>query len=667
MKKLFTILFLTVTMLCLFSVCVLAAADAPAVVVTAENGELPHVLPIDSTYYLPSCADVRALRFDAALSLADGDGVRTLSAGEALDLSPYLAADKNGEPCYRLTLIVGGAEKTFVFYHDPSLPSLLIQTSKGLSFVEASKENRDKDAEVLLLDANGSVCYSDADEESTSELKGRGNATWSYYKKPYQLKLGKKTALLGMEKSKTWILLAGYTDQSALHNALAFTLAEDLRVPFAIDYRFVNLYIDGAYRGLYMLCEKVQIDESRVDIRDLEKENEDANPDDDPEDFTVKTVSSGALIDGTNLQYFTYCEGMASPEDITGGYLVELDNIRGASEPCRFQTKNGNIYVVKSPEFASREEMEYVAALFADMEEAIYSETGYNRKGIHYGEYIDVESFSAIYVCQELLKNWDAYLSSMFFFKDADTNGKTAKIYMGPLWDMDNTLGNINFNLDFGTDTAYLWAQNGIFQSYHRGFAKNLMKHADFARTVQKTYHAAYASAERYLREGGWLERTVSEIRPAVTMDRVRWQMGEMNRWLLNAAGYKTSVKFVWFRDYGTAFDETKDTALGFMRYYLSERMEALLLSLGGGSLPQIYPETTSATHVLTEAVTTVAQTAESTEADTQTTAPTAVTDGTDVPAQKDDMRPFILPAAVLVLLATIGMLLFIRMKKAGK
>ena len=62
------------------------------------------------------------------------------------------------------------------------------------------------------------------------------------------------------------------------------------------------------------------------------------------------------------------------------------------------------------------------------------------------GEYIDMESFAGVYTVQELMKNWDAYTGSMFFFKDADQNGDRAKIYMGPLWDLDNTLGNIRFD-----------------------------------------------------------------------------------------------------------------------------------------------------------------------------------------------------------------------------
>lgn len=669
MKKiLFCILCLAVVLIGAHAT--VSAAEAPVTVaVGTATGETACIVPTDGVVYLPSCVAPHAVPLVSEGELAFlADGAwQTLATGETLDLTPFLTTDARGARCYRVALRVSGEVETVTFYSDGALPALFVTTSRGLSYIEAGKENRDKEARVLLLTPDGETEYSDLDGETVSEIKGRGNATWGYYKKPYQLKLGKKTALLGMEKAKTWILLAGYTDQSALHNALAFTLAEALGVPFAIDYRFVSLYIDGEYRGLYMISEKVQIDSARVNIRDLEKENERANPDTELSELSLRTVTGGELIARTILTSYTYCEGMASPEDITGGYLVELDNIRGMSEPCRFVTENGNIYVVKSPEYASREEVEYIAELFADMEEAIFSETGYNTKGIHYSEYMDAESFAAIYTAQELLKNWDAYLSSMFFFKDADTDGVRARIFMGPLWDMDNTLGNINFNRDYGTDTAYLWAQNGVFQSYPRDFAKKLMSHADFSELVETVYHTAYREVMAYLAEGGWLDARAGELTDAVTMDRTRWTMCDPNGWLLNAAGRKTSVKFVQFAEYGTARDEDQTTALGFLRYYLSTRAEALLDSLGGGTLPPV-TQTTESTSLVTT-VSATPQTTEETSTPSEPLQTTALsTDTTDSADDRDaDALPIIVIGTVAVGVALCILILLNVIKRKGK
>jgi len=561
------------------------ASGAPEVSVNVTAGEaITKLSPQGGAFYLPATADIAklSLSFEGELTYKSADGSYSgkITEGQTLDLTKAAAADERGVPCYRLKLTLGGKSADFTFYADESLATVFITTSKGLSYIEQNKNNRDKGAKITVVNEKGGVEYSDG-AETSSEIKGRGNATFGYYKKPYQIKLAEKTAILGMDKAKTYILLANYTDQSALHNALAFRLGEALGVPYNIEYNFANLYIDGEYRGLYMICEKVQIDSARVDIADLEKATEKANPDIELDELPTTKVTDNYLTQTSIITEYKYVNVPKSPADITGGYLVELDNNYGTSEPCYFKTRNGNVYVVKSPEYASRAEVEYIARLFSEMEEAIYSETGYNSKNIHFSEYMDMESFASVYTVQELMKNWDAYTSSMFFFKDADKDGVQSKIYMGPLWDLDNTLGNINFNYDFGQDPAYLWAQNGQFNNYVRTFAKSLMKHRNFQEVNVKAYEKAYAEVQKCLAGGGWLEQTSEKIRASVMMDRNRWEMYDSDRWLLSSYGTKVGVKFVQFKEYGSWDDTDKTTALGFMRYFLSARAEALTESLG--------------------------------------------------------------------------------------
>ncbi len=615
------------------------------VTITVQNDEIIRIYPQETIFYLPSAVDITKL---------------SLSTGEVLDLTASKTTDARGAACYKHATEQG----EFTFYHGDHLPSVFVTTSKGLSYIEKNKENRDKSAKITILDEKGAVEYHDT-AQTESEIKGRGNATFSYYKKPYQIKLSAKTEILDMEKSKTWILLANYTDQSALHNALAFSMGDALDVPYNIEYRFVNLYIDEEYRGLYMLCEKVQVDGSRVDIAELEKANEEANAGVDIESLNIVKKTSGAVIDNTIVTEYRYVNDMKDPADITGGYLVELDNNYGTREPCYFKTKNGNVYVVKEPEYASQAEMEYIAALFADMEEAIYSDTGYNAKGKHFSEYMDMESFASVYTVQELMKNWDAYTSSMFFFKDADKNGVQEKIYCGPLWDLDNTLGNINFNKEFGTDTAYLWAQNGEYNQVVRTFAKKLMQHVDFRESVARAYTEAYAFTNEALASGGWLEENSEKIDSSVMMDRLYWKLYDSDSWLLNAAGRKSSVKFVWFETYGAADDTRTDTALGFLRYYLSSRAEALLSSIGAPA--EHPPIETSAT---TTATATTATTATTT--DTSDTSGTTATTGTiDVTTEIDENPPdkpsvvgYIVVGVVAVACVCTAGILFFKKKK---
>ena len=672
MKKTFLSVMCALMLVCLLSVCLFAESgeNLQILIPNAASKEMS-VSATDGVFYLPSSVDLTKIRFsfDGEIAYIDGKQFSgALQAGEALDITACKTTDERGAECYRLSLSVNGKNESYTFYHDGTLSSVFVSTSQGLSAIDADKEARDKNARIVMLNPDGSAEYSDLAEDTKSEIKSRGNATWTYLKKPYQIKLASKTDLFGMGKAKTWILLANYTDQSALHNALGFHLGEALNIPYNIDYRFVDLYVDGEYRGLYMLTEKVQIGENRVDITDLEKATEKANPDRDLEDFPQRMVTSGALIENSILESYSYCEGMESPDDVTGGYLVELD-FRGLQEPCHFVTENGLIYTVKSPEYASREEVEYIAGLFADMEEAIFSENGFNRKGIHYSEYIDMESFAGVYTVQELMKNWDAYLGSMFFFKEADEDGKTAKIYMGPLWDLDNTLGNINFNYEFGQDVAYLWAQNGVFQDYVRDFAKKLMTHADFQYEVSQQYAIAYTAVQNALKENGWFAESVEEIRAGVTMDRTKWKLYDGDSWLLTHYGSKSSVKFVQFADYGTPADETKNTALGFMRYFLSARAEALLSSIGTADAPPPItpPEGSTSSSASSSATSTstsqkgVSSTESSPSGATGETSETGQQGGNELP---EGIKPAVVIAIALIGTAIIVIFVFLTVKK---
>lgn len=93
--------------------------------------------------------------------------------------------------------------------------------------------------------------------------------------------------------------------------------------------------------------------------------------------------------------------------------------------------------VLKSPEYATEAQAKYISGYWQELEDALYSETGYNSLGKHYTEYIDIVSWAKQYLIQEWTSNWDAGLTSNFFYKDVDS-----KLFAGPLWDFDTAIGN---------------------------------------------------------------------------------------------------------------------------------------------------------------------------------------------------------------------------------
>ena len=72
-----------------------------------------------------------------------------------------------------------------------------------------------------------------------------------------------------MDKSKTWVLTSGYRDRTFIRNKIAYDLAIYVGIPYAIESRLVNVNMNGDYRGVFSLCEKVQISSSRLNIGDL--------------------------------------------------------------------------------------------------------------------------------------------------------------------------------------------------------------------------------------------------------------------------------------------------------------------------------------------------------------------------------------------------------------
>ena len=303
----------------------------------------------------------------------------------------------------------------------------------GRAWVESSADKSNKaTGSMILQNADGTVVYNGA----LTQIKGRGNSTWSASKKPYQIKLDKKTDLLetgdSSNKNKTWVLLANYYDATMLRNAVAFDLAEGLDMDIVMGYRYVDLYYDGEYRGTYMLCEKVSIGSGRVDIHDLEEDNDEAN---EGIDYDALAVLTGTTDNGA---VYTYCEGMNNPDNISGGYLLEIEyESRVKEEVCWFRTTRDYYVVVKSPEYCSREEMEYIATRYQEMEDALYNNGVNPDTGKTYAEYMDLESAASCYLIDEVSECLDSFQSSAFLYKDAESD----LFYMGPIWDYDSAFG----------------------------------------------------------------------------------------------------------------------------------------------------------------------------------------------------------------------------------
>lgn len=447
------------------------AAETTAIGVQSVRGR--------SYLFLPSGADLRALTL-----WFEGDGLRfeangksvTAVSGEPFDLAAlfpaepedgkYTVAVQRGEDRAELTVMCSAGVRALFLTS--------AKESEDRAWVEEDKENKAKNGGVVLLRADGTQVYSG----TLKNIKGRGNSTWNYDKKPYQIKLSEKVDLLETgdksERASTWVLLANYVDETHLRNVLAYGLAAEMGMPYSPHCEPVDLYYDGEYRGTYLLSEKTEIASGRVEVNNLEGDIEDANPDvEDMDDLETKL--------GVNSlgNMFQYVDGLNMPEDISGGYLLEMDfDNRARAEKSWFKSSGLNYLVSKSPEYLSADAMEYISNLWQEFEDAVYHGGVNPETGKDYRELVDLTSLARQYLLMELSQNGDAFQSSAFFYKPQGEE----KFYAGPVWDYDSAFGR------FGFLTTDYNAVEGLWAGSMTVFGRKLIQIPSFMEEVRRVY-----------------------------------------------------------------------------------------------------------------------------------------------------------------------------------
>ena len=411
-----------------------------------------------------------------------------------------------------------------------------------LSTTDGGVEALDKDrsaiqgGDILMLNSEGDIEYSGPMEKFSSH----GNSSWDYSdKKPYNLKLPKKENLYGMGKGKKWVLLSNYLDHSMLRNKLTEEMCRACGMEFVMDSVFLDLYADGLYRGTYQLYEKIQVNESRVNIDDLEKKTEKLN---DLELDEYPHEVSGAESLGEYIENSCkYYDIPNNPKDITGGYLLQFQlwNRYGEKADSGFVTSRGQAISIDGPEYASKEQVEYIRSFVQDMEDAVYSETGYNGKGKHYSEYLDVDSFIVAYLVQEISENVDAGSSSFYFWKDSDLTGD-GKIHFSPAWDFDfsynnfrasrrNSEGKVGYSSLSNNMFAICFPINGYGVSGRPTFGVNwigqLYNYKEIEARAAKIYLQRFKPFLDNLTGGQtpYLRQLAQDILPSAEMSNARW------------------------------------------------------------------------------------------------------------------------------------------------
>lgn len=335
--------------------------------------------------------------------------------------------------------------------------------------------------------------------DGRTEIKGRGNSSWGFPKKPYKLKLEKKTDLFGFGKNKHWVLISNWLDVCGMRNWMASTLAKELGI-VGMDMTWVQVVLNGSYEGTYMLCEHIRVGADRVDIFDWSD-----------------TIES----DGHAEEDLAWLDAEAGV-DFSGGYIFELDN--RYDEVSKFTTANGLKVMFNTPEFActSQKMMEYAQGLWADYDASVRAEDGYTTGGEHYSQIVDIDSMVSFWLVNQVLGNSDSTSFSRYAYKDC---GKI--LTFGPAWDFDVSVHSMKRPYRGADPTAWVfqyydsdsnlfreWADDPLFclksvevyQDRVRPWLVNLLDGGVFDARIAYQREAGEMNDRRWDREGQYAE-----------------------------------------------------------------------------------------------------------------------------------------------------------------
>ena len=368
-----------------------------------------------------------------------------------------------------------------IFAQSYDLPLVIVNTQNK----QALQKGADKiPATMSILDkGTNNVADSSKGEKYNIGIKIRGQTSADFPKKGYGIELKARSCtnvadtachdtslkVLGMPKNADWVFHGPYVDKTLIRNALAYWLYQRTG-RYSSRFKFFELYLNGQYKGVYLLLEKIKRAKARVHIAKLKDED-------------------------------------ISGDDVTGGYVLSIDKVENNStsglDKEGFKSKDGSPVVMRSPkkENTNKQQQQYIQNFFNKIES-----TCDNGDVMSNGcsDILDIEAAVDYVIHEDVTNNTDAYICSFYMFKDKDSKG--GKLQLGAPWD---------FNLAFGAyqrvggEKADGWrvpqsAKSGAGEWFVAKWIQNLWSN----NTFQQKYKARWAE----LRSGVWHTKNIDKF-----------------------------------------------------------------------------------------------------------------------------------------------------------
>lgn len=360
-----------------------------------------------------------------------------------------------------------------------------------------------------------------ADVDTTIGIEVRGFTSQEFPKKQYGFETwdadedDRDASLLGMPEDSDWVLAAPFMDKSLMRNHVAYATSREVG-RYAPRTAFIELFVndDGSssidlthYRGVYVLTERIKRGDMRVDLR--------------------PSTTDAAAAPGTEL-----------------GYLLQWTQrkrVKDADES--FRTASGDALVVEYPKSDDLRdfELDAIEAQVSAFERAL------DAAGDDYEAFIDVGAFVDYFLLNELFRNHDVFTASTYVHKR-----EGGKLAMGPVWDFDRSMGDVEFEGN--------WRTAGMLLP-ERGWAAQLLKKRSFVTAYVARWHELRQGALADAALLAHIDEAVLTLADAPQRNFEKWEV--LGRYVkANRAPYSDSFEEeiekvrAWLSERGAWLDE---------------------------------------------------------------------------------------------------------------
>ena len=361
-----------------------------------------------------------------------------------------------------------GSESNSQYYQPTNLPIFVIHSYSGL-------EPEDKN-EILICNFY-IINDNKIDVNNDGTLKIKGIESLKFGKKPYNVRFYNEQKPLNFRsKSKKWALLGNYGDKTLIRNILSFEISRIFNNTFTSECVFVDLMINRLYKGSYNLCDKIEVSETRVNIKKLSKK------------------------DGSSK--------------ISGGYLIEVDGFAYLGNSY-FNSRKGIPTTIKYPDVddISSDQKNYIKEKFSELELEIYNNNITN---------IDIISFAKFVLIGELIGNAEAYWSC-FLYKERNDDS----FYVGPIWDNEMIFDNDNRVYPINCKKDFIF-NNGLSAGTMDKFINQILKNNLIINKIIEIWEEITKTKLNMNYLSNFIDSQINLINESKTLNFIRWNISNI-------------------------------------------------------------------------------------------------------------------------------------------